>query len=366
MTQTEALVALNMVTDVGSVRLNKLLEYFEKPENIFKASVRKLAEVLGIGAKISGQIASLKKEDLMKEISSVEKLHLKIITLYDKDYPENLKNIPGAPIVLYVSGELKEEDKSAIGIVGSRRASFYGLSSAEKFGFELAQNNFTVVSGMARGIDTCAHRGALKARGRTIAVVGSGFNNIYPSENKELAEEISKSGAVISEFPVDTKPLAHNFPRRNRLISGLSLGVLVVEAAQNSGALITADFALEQGRDVFAIPGKVDSANSFGTNELIKQGAKLASCVGDILEEFVQPVKPPVKEAKKANKNKVLDDGDEVKVYDLINEESIQLDDLVEKANLDIPRISDILLRLRLKKLVQELPGKQYVRLPNL
>lgn len=365
MTQTEALVALNMVTDVGSVRLNKLLEYFEKPENIFKASVRKLAEVLGIGAKISGQIASLTKEDLMKEISSVEKLHLKIITLYDKDYPENLKNIPGAPIVLYVSGELKEEDKSAIGIVGSRRASFYGLSSAEKFGFELAQNNFTVVSGMARGIDTCAHRGALKARGRTIAVIGSGFNNIYPSENKELAEEISKSGAVISEFPVDTKPLAHNFPRRNRVISGLSLGVLVVEAAQNSGALITADFALEQGRDVFAIPGKVDSANSFGTNELIKQGAKLVSSTDDILEEFnlkADVGSIPRLTERKEPRDLILVNCEEAVLYDLLSKQPLFIDEIVESTDFDLSRIMEALLGLQLKKLVKQLPGKQFIR----
>ena len=366
MTQLEALVSLNTILDIGSVRLSRLLEYFGKPENILKAPTEELTHVFGIADKIAAKIASLRKEDLSKEFASAKKLGLKIITLYDKDYPENLKNIPGAPIVLYIKGELKEEDKSAIAIVGSRRASFYGMSCAERFGFELAENKFSVVSGMARGIDTCAHRGALKASGRTIAVIGSGFNHLYPLENERLAEEISLSGAVISEFPIDTKPLPHNFPRRNRLISGLSLGVLVVEAAGNSGALITADFALEQGREVFAIPGKVDSNNSFGTNELIKQGAKLVSCADDIMDEFILPSKPLVKEAARENKNESLVDCNEAKVYDLINEKSVQLDELVEKSSLDIPQISDILLKLRLKKLVRELPGKQYIRHPAL
>ncbi|MEK6727613.1 MAG: DNA-processing protein DprA [Candidatus Omnitrophota bacterium] len=364
MTRLEALTALNMVFDIGSVRLSKLLEYFGKPESILNAPAEKLTRVFGIGEKIAAKIVSLKKVDLSREFASAEKSGLKIITMYDKDYPENLKNIPGAPLVLYVKGELKPEDKLSVGIIGSRRATFYGISAAERFASELAVNGFTIVSGMARGIDTYAHKGALKVMGRTIAVIGSGFGHIYPLENKELAEEISKSGAVISEFPIDTKPLSQNFPRRNRVISGLSLGVLVVEAARNSGALITADFALEQGREVFAVPGKVDSGNSFGTNELIKQGAKLVSCAEDILEEFIQPAdkNASVKETPEINKTRGLSDPDEYKVYELIREKSIQLDDLVQEARLDIPRLSDILLRLRIKKLVQELPGKQYIR----
>ncbi len=216
----------------------------------------------------------------------IKKLNLNVLTRQDDEYPQNLKNILYPPIVLYVKGRLKPQDCNSIAIVGSRLASFYGLSCAEKLAGELANYGLTVVSGMARGIDTASHRGALKQNGRTIAVIGSGFNRIYPPENKGLCEEIAGSGAVISEFPIDTPPEKENFPRRNRIISGLSLGVVVVEAARNSGALITADFALEQGREVFALPGKVDSSTSFGTNELIKQGAKLVSCVDDIIEEF--------------------------------------------------------------------------------
>ena len=207
---------------------------------------------------------------------------------------------------------------------------------------------------MARGIDTYAHKGALRAGGRTIAIMGSGFAHIYPEENQRLAEEISRNGAVISEFPVDTLPFKQNFPRRNRIISGLSLGVLVAEAAKNSGALITADFALEQGREVFALPGKVNSNTSYGTNELIKQGAKLVTCVDDITEEFTLLQNCSVMPAKAAQEENAL--------YSAITNESVQIDDLVEKTNMDIPLISDILLRLQLKRLIKQLPGRQFVR----
>ncbi len=250
MTRFEALVSLNMVLDIGSIRLKKLLEFFGQPENILEAPAERLIAVSGIGEKIAAKIRSFKKEDLDKEFALAKKHSLKIITCEDKEYPDNLKNIPDPPPVLYVKGQLKPEDNLSLGIVGSRRASFYGLTNAQKFAADLAARGFTIVSGMAHGIDTCAHRGALKQGGRTIAVMGSGFSHIYPQENQELCEEIYRSGAVISEFPISTLPLKQNFPRRNRVISGLSLGILVAEAAQNSGALITADFALEQGREV--------------------------------------------------------------------------------------------------------------------
>ena len=365
MTQLEALVSLNLIGDVGSMRLKKLLEYFDAPENILKAAPEKLTAVFGIGEKIASGIHSLKKEDLEKELALVKKHGLKILIQEDKEYPENLKNIYDPPIVLYVKGKIEPEDRLAIGIVGSRRASFYGLSCAEKFASDLVGNGFTIVSGMARGIDSYAHRGALKAGGRTIAVMGSGFKHIYPPENKELLEEIAQNGAVITEFSLDTLPKKENFPRRNRIISGLSLGVLVVEAARNSGALITADCALEQGRDVFALPGKVDSNTSFGTNGLIKQGAKLVSCVEDILEEFGMDNTVKAQDKKEEVTKPVVNDKDEDRVYGLLSEEAIQMDELVEKSNLDIPQISGILLRLQMKKLVRQLPGKQFVKVED-
>ncbi len=375
MTRTEALVSLNMVGDIGSVRLKKLLDYFGNPQAVLKASAGKIMAVAGIADKIAQKICSLKQEDLDKELKSAQKLGLGVLTYEDSDYPENLKNIPGAPIVLYIKGKLEPQDKYSVGIVGSRRASFYGLSSAERFAAELSTLGFTIISGMARGIDTSSHKGALKGRGRTIAVMGSGFNHIYPVENKGLSEEIAQNGAVISEFPMNTLPLKQNFPRRNRVISGLALGILVVEAARNSGALITADFALEQGREVFALPGKVDSGTSFGTNGLIKQGAKLVSCLEDITEELEPPVKTRLEGSvildEQAND---LEDylqpqknlaGEEAALYNIISAQPLQLDDIVDKLNLDVTKIAGLLLRLQMRRLIKELPGKQFVKYQN-
>lgn len=361
MTELEAFVGLNLISNIGSVRLSKLLEVFGKPQEIFSAKYEHLASIFGIGSQIASDIVSFKKENIEKELSSSEKLGIKILTLNDDDYPENLRQIPGVPIVLYVLGSITARDNLAIGIVGSRGASFYGLNQAEKFASQLSACGITIVSGMARGVDTYAHRGALKIKGRTIAVMGSGFSNIYPVENADLAKDIALSGAVVSEFPMEAKPLAQNFPRRNRLISGLSLGVLITEAARNSGALITADFALEQGREVFALPGRIDSAGSFGANALIKQGAKLVTCCDDILEELnlaASYKKEPEPEARQ----KIVRADDESMLYDCISRQPVAIDDLVEKTSLSSSQISSLILKLQFKKLIRELPGKQFIR----
>lgn len=213
-------------------------------------------------------------------------MRIKKIAINSKEYPKNLKNIYNPPGELFVSGDILSSDSNAIAIVGTRRATHYGLEQCEKLSYELASRGITIVSGMARGIDSAAHRGAIRAGGRTIAILGSGHNNIYPPENRKLYEQITKNGAVISEFPSDTPPLRTNFPKRNRIISGMSKGVVVVEAPRKSGALITADFALEQGRDVFAMPGNVSSVKNSGTHWLIKEGAKLIENAWDILEEL--------------------------------------------------------------------------------
>ncbi len=381
MTELEALISLNLVLDIGALRLRKLLDFFDKPQNILKASAEKLCAVSGIGAKLAAKISSFKKEDLVEELRLAKKHNLKIISFLDEDYPDNLKQTTGYPVILYVKGRFEKTDKFSIAIVGSRRASFYGLTNAGKFARDLSGKNFTIVSGMARGVDTYAHKGVLEARGRTIAVMGSGFNHIYPPENAALAEEICQNGAVISEFPIDTKPLRQNFPRRNRVISGLCRGVLVVEAARNSGALITADFALEQNREVFALPGQIDSNTSFGTNSLIKQGAKLVSSVDEILEEFNlagtqapvlasnasqnrqqnQPDLPSL-ELKGAFLAQTVLEGQEEILYNLLSNEPVAFDEILEKTNLAVPELSKIIFNLEMKKLIKQLPGKQYIR----
>ncbi len=361
MTEFEALVCLNMVPEIGSIRLKKLLQFFGSPQNILKAPQEKLIAVYGIGEKIAAKIRALREKDLSEEFSQAKKEKIEIITQADAQYPENLKNIIDPPLVLYLKGKLKPEDRISIGVVGSRRASFYGLNNAQNFGAQLAAYGFTVVSGMARGIDTAAHKGALRQPGRTIAVIGSGFNHLYPEENKALSEQIAENGAVVSEFSMNTLPFKQNFPQRNRTISGLSLGILVVEAAQNSGALITADFALEQGREVFALPGKVDSHTSFGTNALIQQGAKLVLSIDDILEEFSFFINAHQQQKSKSRQIKEKQRKMPV-VYDLISEEPIQLDELIEKSSLDVQNLSCLLLQLQLGRMIKQLPGKYFVR----
>lgn len=298
------------------------------------------------------------------------------ITVDDAEYPKILKTLHRPPKALYLNGSFKEEDDFAVAIVGSRRASMYGLEMGEKLGYDLALRGVTVVSGMARGIDSAAHRGALRANGRTIAVMGSGHGHIYPPENKKLYERIAESGAVISEFENDVKPLAQNFPIRNRIISGLALGIVVVEAAKDSGALITADFALEQGREVFAVPGKISSVTSEGTHELIKDGARLVQNAEDIMEELglheVEPERGGEKAlreekiSKKVNRyiyNSLTDD--ERKVYKILSDEPLYIDDLVKESKVELSKAPKVLLALELKRLIKELPGKQFIRLRN-
>jgi DNA processing protein len=368
MTDLEALVGLNMRCGIGSIRLKKLLDVFGKLENILKAPREKIISVCGIGANIAGRIGAFKAADLQREFQLIKKFGVKLLTLGEEGYPENLLCIPDPPIVLYVRGEFAPADKQSLALVGSRRASFYGITYAQKFAGELSERGFTIVSGMARGIDTAAHTAALKRHGRTIAVMGSGFNHIYPPENQALLEKIIQSGAVISEFSMETGPWKQNFPRRNRVISGLSRGVLVVEAARNSGALITVDFALEQGREVFALPGALGSGNSYGTHALIKQGAKLVSCVDDIIEEFVplqtlnqssalRPAQP------RTGGNEPLSlCAEEMRVYGLISDHPVSLDEIAGRVNLDTAFVLGALFRLQVQKLIKQLPGKQFIR----
>ncbi|RJO63573.1 MAG: DNA-protecting protein DprA [Candidatus Omnitrophota bacterium] len=361
----EALIGLNLIGSIGTARLKRLLEIFVCPQEILASSADALTRVSGIGHAIASKITSLKEEGIAAEIKLAKERGLSILTYEDEGYPLNLKNIFDPPIVLYVKGQIRDDDSRSIAVVGSRRASCYGLTSAERLSGELARLGITVISGMARGIDTFAHKGALKAGGRTLAVMGSGFAHLYPAENKKLAEEISHAGAVISEFPLTALPLKQNFPRRNRLISGLAKGVVVVEAARNSGALITADFALEQGREVFALPGAIDSSLSYGTNELIKQGSRLVTSVNDIIEELFgsllgeqfapRPLRQCAQEKQMLSKEESF-------LYNLISDTPLEMDEIIEKSHMDIATAAGVLLRLEIKNLVQQLPGKQFVR----
>lgn len=301
------------------------------------------------------------------------------ITIKDKEYPDNLKNIYDPPETLYVRGSIVPEDAIAIAIVGTRLASYYGLSTAERLAYNLALKGVTIVSGMARGIDTSAHRGALNAKGRTIAVLGSGLNCIYPQENEKLAEMIYKSGAVISEFTQDTVPYKGNFPRRNRLISGLSLGVVVVEAGLTSGALITANLALEQGREVFSVPGQANTFNAKGTHRLLREGAKLVENADDILEELEPILKDKIKrlnqqhlmeevnhrpaggEGSIARKDIVLSE-DEDRIYGFIFSHPTPLEEIIEQGRLHSGRATAILTILEVKGLIKQLEGKMFIR----
>jgi len=297
---------------------------------------------------------------LNEELEAIEKLGVNIITVDDEQYPENLKHIYDPPKVLYVKGGFKPEDCFNIAIVGTRRASLYGQQNAERFAAELAERGFTITSGLARGIDTLAHKGAIKRGGRTIAVLGCGIDIAYPPENKKLMEEIEKKGAIISEFPIGTPPLKYNFPIRNRIISGLSMGVLVIEAPEKSGALITVSYALEQGREVFSLPGRIDTPTSKGTLGLIKDGAKLVQTIDDILEELQSLPEKERKEHEKENFDISGLTDEEKSVINVLSEEPMHIDEI--KSNVDVSNISSILLKLELKKAIRELPGKHYVR----
>jgi len=361
-TDREALIALNLVSDIGSRRLKALSVSFAAIQEIFSATCAQLI-ASGVSDSSARSISSFKEDILRQELSVASALGVEIITCLDPAYPVNLASIPGYPLVLYVRGEIRDEDRFAVAVVGSRRASLYGLSCSEKFAYDLAASGWCVVSGMARGIDTQAHKGALKAGGRTIAVMGSGFADIYPPENGKLVDEISSRGAVLSEFPLSTAPLKRNFPRRNRIISGLSLGVLVVEAARNSGALITVDFALEQGREVFALPGRVDSANAWGTNSLIQQGAKTVCSPSDITDEF-----PLLRPEKNAVKNESTGNGEDVpageaSVLDVMAGGKIHKEGITLKTGLSAARAAELLLSLQLKKKIRQLPGGYFTRI---
>src|ERR1043166_4770600 len=365
MNSTEACIALNMLPTVGPVRLRKLLEVFERPERVLAAKRDELRRVEGIGREVADQISKWQSiVDLAAELERVRELGVSVITQESPAYPKPLREIHAPPIVLYVWGELQERDHHAIGIIGARRTTHYGTESAKKLAYQLAYAGLTVISGLARGIDTAAHQGALAAKGRTIAVIGSGLSRLYPPENRALAEKIRNGhGAIVSEFPMDTEPDRQTFPMRNRIISGGSHGILVVEAGLHSGALITASQALEQGRSVYAVPGHINTPSAQGSNRLIQQGAKLVMDVNDLLDDL-QILLPETKPSPAAAVRALpLLTADERRVYDAIETTETSIDAIATKSELPSGTVSSTLLRLELKRLVKQLPGKYFVKL---
>ena len=365
MNSTEACIALNMLPSMGPVRLRKLLEVFETPERVLTAKTDQLRKVEGIGTDVADQVGKWESiVDLSSELGRIREFGVAIITQESPDYPKSLREIHAPPIVLYVWGTIEERDEHAIGIIGARRTTHYGLESAKKFSYQIAYAGLTVISGLARGIDTAAHQGALAAKGRTIAVIGSGLLEIYPPENRALAEKISNgNGAIVSEFSMEIQPDRQTFPMRNRIISGWSHGILVVEAGLNSGALITAAQAIEQGRSVYAVPGQINAPSAMGSNRLIQQGAKLVMSANDILDDL-QVLLPETKPSAEAAARPLPPlSSDERRVYDAIEMAETPIDQIAAKCDLPSGTVSSTLLRLELKRLVKQLPGKYFVKL---
>lgn len=389
--ETISLIHLNLIQGVGLKTVQVLRDVFGSIERALQATPDELRK--------TGQLSPAVRDLLIhksvlypieRELELIHKYGCKVITLYDPMYPPHLKEIETPPFVLYVKGELIPEDALSVSVVGSRNAKDYGRKVSYRLSYQIAQRGLTVVSGFAKGIDTAAHRGAVEAGGRTIAVMGNGLSLIYPAANKDLAEKIEASGALISEFPMAARPKPRNFPRRNRIISGLTLGTVIVEASNRSGALITARLAAEQNREVFAVPGEIFSELSAGTHRLINDGAKLINTVDDLLNELpprvltqIQPQASPSPvpdteaapvQASTVEKNDTKPalsqptppppdlTPDEKTIFDAIEVPSSHIDTIVRTTQLPIGQVSSVLLMLELKGIVQQLPGKQFTK----
>lgn len=357
-------LALNMVPGVGRKLYHRLIKHFQAPAEVFKASHSQLLQVEGVGENLAEAVSSFDVDKVIdQEKKLVELNRVSIITFQDDIYPENLKKIYDPPPVLYMKGSIVKSDNVAVAIVGTRAPTRYGKLVTEKIASGLTERGVIIISGMASGIDSIAHRSAIVAGGRTIAVFGCGVNMTYPAENINLKEKIKENGAVLSEFPMNAKPERPNFPMRNRIISGLSLGTIVIEAAEKSGALITSDFALEQGKDVFAVPGNINSPKSKGTNRLIKMGAKLVENADDVIEEFPYEIKMLLQAGSKQKKKTEVPGltNDEKKIYSLLSEEEIHIDALIEESNLPSQKVSALLIQMELKDIIKQQSGKMFV-----
>lgn len=353
-------VAWNMVEQVGAKRFAALIHRFGSAEAAWRAPVSKLATTPGIGETVVAGREAVNESEVDAVIKRMARIGVHIVTLNDASYPANLRNLCDAPPVLYIRGSLEESDDTSVAVVGTRTPTPLGRLTAEHFAAGLAAQGITVVSGLARGIDTCAHTGALSGGGRTIGVLGSGIDVPYPPENAGLMDRMAEQGAVMTEFCPGTPPVPGNFPARNRVISGLSRGVLVVEAAHDSGSLITAGHALEQGREVFAIPGTIGSELSCGPNTLIKQGARLVERVEDILDEMRLPALSG--RELKALRVAGAPEGDEKTVLKHLAHDPQHLDAIVRASGVDAGTVLSALLGLELKGLVRQMPGRLFCR----
>lgn len=356
MPSRELFVDLYSIPGMTEYRLKVLLTAFATPEAIFQATEQQLTAVSGIPAELARAITSYRRRDeTAARLSNLQRLGVRIVCFSDPDYPENIRYLPHMPPVLFIRGEIEPRDRQAVAIIGTRRPSHYGQRIAERLGAELARAGITVISGLARGIDTCAHEAALAASGRTIAVLGSGIDVIYPPENRRLAEQIVAAGAIITEFPPGTGPLAMNFPKRNRLISGLAQAVVAVEAGEKSGVLNTCSWAREQGRPVFAVPGRIDDERSRGTNRLIQQGARLITSSREVLEAL------GISASAEAGPAVELQSG-ERQVLTAVGNEPVHIDELCSATGLPVTDLMTILFQLEVKGLIRQLPGKFFVR----
>lgn len=357
--------ALKSVPGVGNHLFKRLVDSFTSPSMVFQARQSDLLEIDGMSPRLVSAVKQHKiPENVKEDLRLAVQKGFKIVTMTDARYPALLREIPDPPPFLYVFGHLDSSIMN-IAVVGSRNATGYGISTTNRLCRDLASIGMTVVSGMAVGIDTAAHRGALSGHGKTIAVLGSGFDNVYPAENRKLFDDIARNGAVITEFPLATEPEPHNFPKRNRVISGMSLGTVVVEATRKSGSLITARLAAEQNREVFAVPGSIQSFKSMGTHTLIKQGAKLVEHARDIMDELSHMIGQKTTGNQMQNepveKSQPLS-SEELRVLEALDPYPAHIDDLVRKLSMAPGILSGILLRLELKGLVTQAPGKRFLK----
>ena len=352
MTVAERLIMFNLA-GITPLAFRKLLDKYGALNNIKQDDIEKLAN----------SKKNLHKE-LDNELKLIKKSEVRVVTLMDEEYPASLKYISDPPYVLYVKGTLKAEDGISIGVVGCRNPTGYGRVCTEKFTLDLIKRGFAVISGLARGVDTVCHKAAVGVKARNIAVLGSGLGKLYPPENKALAEGISECGAVVSEFSMLTEPDKFNFPRRNRIISGMSLGTLVIEAAEKSGALITARYALEQNREVFAVPGNITSEESKGPNGLIRQGAKLVMSVEDILEELQDVLPEEFLNVKgQAELTAVTLSDLENKVFSAISNEPVHIDEIINITKVKTGVLAAALINLEIKGFIKQFPGKMFVKI---